>query len=68
MKTKYLVQKIDWKNIDTMDDYKKALQNSERKVCYGLKEVFDYCGGKLKRERGGYSGMTNLCEYIATRA
>lgn len=68
MKTKYMVQKIEWKNIVTMDDYEKALQNSERKVCYGLKEVFDYCGRKLKKERCGYSGMTDHCEYIATRA
>ena len=67
MKTKYEVKRIDWKKIITLEDYEKALRDGESTICYGLKEVFAYCGGKLKRERFGYNGMINTIEYIATR-
>ena len=68
MKTKYIVEKIDWSKIKTPEEYKKALQSCEKKICYGLEEVFAYCGGRLKRGRCGYGGFDGDIEYTAIRA
>lgn len=68
MKTKYKVQRIDWNKVKTPEDYEKAIQNGEHKICYGLQEVFAYCGGKLKRSGWGYAGCYGNIGYIATRA
>lgn len=66
MKTKYLVEKIKWDRQHPENDA-EAVKNAERKICCGLKEVFDFCGGKLKRERCGYAGCFGDIGYIATR-
>lgn len=63
----YMVKKINLTNVKTADDYFKAMSNAVVKYCVGLREVEDYCGGKLRREYNGYSGINGNTEYIATR-
>ena len=60
MKTKYQVQKINWTDPE-------PIKNAEYKICFGLKEVFAYCGGKLKRSGWGYAGCSGNTGYVATR-
>ena len=65
--TKYRVKKIDCSEIRTPGEYQEALTNAPVKYCNGLNEVWNYCGGKLHRQRVGYSGCIGDIEYIAER-
>ena len=64
---KYAVKIIDWGTIHSLEDYTEALNAASITYCDGLKAVWDYCGGKLHKERRGYSGMRGNIEYIAYR-
>jgi hypothetical protein len=50
-----------------LDHYYEEMKKAEIKYCDGLDEVTQYCGGKLKRERCGYSGIINNIQYVAER-
>ena len=65
--TKYMVRKIDLNKVKTHEEYWEEMKKSEIKYCDGLDEVTQYCGGKLKRERCGYSGIINNIQYVAER-
>lgn len=65
--TKYIVRKLDTRNIKTIDEYNNLYNNAPIKYCLGLKNVELYCGGKLHKERCGYSGIINGIEYIAEK-
>ena len=63
----YMVKKVDMRNVKSVDDYLKASDNATIKYCNGLKEVIEYCGGKLHRERNGYAGFIGDIEYFAVK-
>ena len=63
----YAVRKVDMSNCKGVDEYIKAVNDAPVKHCYGLKEVFAYCGAKLHKGRSGYSGFFNNIEYTAVR-
>ncbi len=63
----YRVKKINLANVKNVDDYWNAVNNATIHYCTGLKEVYEYCGGKLHRERCGYAGVSGNIEYVAER-
>ena len=63
----YRVKKIDLSKVKNMDDYWKTVQNASVHYCKGLMELRDYCGGKLHRQRCGYSGINGNIEYVAEK-
>ena len=64
----YEVQKVAFeKKTMDMNEYHRRLKEAEIKICHGLKEVWKFCGGKLHRERCGYSGIIGDYEYIVTK-
>lgn len=67
MATKYIVKKIDISKVNTVDEYWKAVRYATIKYCNGVKELQEYCGGKLHRQRNGYSGINGNIEYVAER-
>ena len=64
--TIYRVKKINLKNIKTIEEYWDAVNKASIHYCNGLEELKDYCGGRLRRQRGGYSGINGDIEYVAT--
>lgn len=64
---KYEVRKIDLRECKTIDERNRAYESADVKVCVGLREVWDYCGLRLHRNRAGYSGVINGIEYVAVR-
>lgn len=67
MKNQYRVKKIILKPNMNVDDYWNAVKESSVHYCYGLDELWAYCGGKLHRYRTGYSGINGNIEYVAER-
>ena len=67
MKTQYKVVKIDLSKVNNHEDYWNEYNKSEVKYCNGLDEVTQYCGGKLKKERCGYSGIIGNIQYVAEK-
>lgn len=67
MKNQYAVRRITLKPNMTMDEYWEAINNASIKYCNGLDEVWAYCGGKLHRQRHGYSGINGNIEYVAEK-
>ena len=65
--TKYEVRTINLVECHTPEEYTEAFAQSPVHYCKGLAEVRAFCGGNLRRERCGYSGVHNNIEYIATR-
>ena len=65
--TQYRVKRINLTNIKTPEDYWKALHNATIHYCNGIKELTEYCGGKLHRQRNGYSGINGNIEYVAEK-
>lgn len=63
----YMVKKINMENVRTCAQYWNAVDNATIKYCNGLKEVWEYCGGRLHRGRCGYSGTRGNIEYLAVR-
>lgn len=64
MKT-YQVLKINMEYVRTVDDYEHAKNEASVHYINGLSNVFDFCGGKLHRERCGYSGRIGKHEFVA---
>ena len=60
----YFARKAKWDDYDTDA---RAYKNAETKICNGLKEVWEFCGMKLKRSNGTYSGYKNGIVYYAVR-
>lgn len=65
--TQYMVKKININGINSVDDYWKAVKNATIHYCNGLKELQEYCGGKLHKQRNGYSGTNGNIEYVAEK-
>lgn len=63
----YAVKKINLSKVNNLDEYWIAVNKSQIKYCKGLKEVWEYCGGKLHRGRHGYSGVIGNIECVAMR-
>lgn len=63
----YQVKKINLSKVNNLDEYWNAVNKAQIKYCKGLKEVWEYCGGKLHREKHGYSGVIGNIEYVAMR-
>ena len=63
----YEVKKINLSKVNNLDEYWDAVNKAQIKYCKGLKEVKEYCGGKLHRERCGYDGIKENIEYVAIR-
>jgi hypothetical protein len=65
--TEYRVKKINLNKIGSTEDYLNAVKNASIHYCNGLKEVQNYCGGKLHRVNYGYCGINGNIEYVAER-
>lgn len=63
----YCVKKIDIRTVKTVEEYNAAIEQAEPYYCHGLQEVWNYCGGKLHRQRAGYNGTSGYIDYIAYR-
>ena len=63
----YRVKKIDISKVKDTNDYWNAVKNATIHYCNGIKELTEYCGGKLHRQRNGYSGINGNIEYVAER-
>ena len=63
----YKVKKINLDKVDNLDDYWNEVKNASVKYCNGIKELTEYCGGKLHRQRNGYSGIIGNIEYVVER-
>lgn len=65
--TQYRVKKINLDKVNNLDEYWNAVKNASVKYCNGIKELREYCGGKLHRQRNGYSGINGNIEYVAEK-
>lgn len=65
--THYMVKKIDLSKISNINEYWDAVKRASVKYCNGLEELRKYCGGRLHRQRNGYSGINGNIEYVAER-
>ena len=65
--TEYRVKRINLNGIKNIDDYNKAVFYAPIDYVKGLKALSEYCGGKLHRNRCGYSGINGDIEYVAER-
>lgn len=65
--TTYRVKKINLDTAKTIEGYWKAINAASIHYCNGLKELREFCGGKLHRRRNGYSGINGNIEYVAER-
>ena len=65
--TTYRVKKINLDTAKTIEDYWKAVNAASIHYCNGLKELREFCGGRLHRGRKGYSGINGNIEYVAER-
>lgn len=63
----YMVKKINLSKVNTVNDYWAAVNRAHIHYCNGIKELWEYCGGKLHRERCGYAGIIGNIEYVAER-
>lgn len=65
---KYALKVIYTGNIRSIEEYQKAIEDARTIYFDGLRSVFDYCGGKLFRQRHGWSGMRGNIEYLCVKA
>lgn len=63
----YAVKKINLDKVKNINDYWNEVQKASIKYCNGMEELKQYCGGKLHRQRHGYSGINGNIEYVAER-
>lgn len=63
----YKVKRINISKIKNVDEYWEAVNKATIHYCNGLKELREYCGGKLHRQRNGYTGTNGNIEYIAEK-
>lgn len=68
MKNTYALKVIYTKDIHNIADYQKAINEARTLYFEGLKSVFDYCGGKLFKQRNGWSGKRGDIEYLCVKA
>lgn len=64
----YALKVIYTKDIHNVAEYQKAIENARTLYFKGLQSVFDYCGGKLFRQRHGWSGSRGNIEYLCVKA
>lgn len=65
--TQYRVKRINLSNINNTDEYWDAVKKTSIHYCNGVKELKEYCGGKLHRQRNGYAGINGNIEYVAEK-
>lgn len=65
--TQYRVKRINLTKVKNVDDYWNEVKNATIKYCNGVEELREYCGGKLHRQRNGYSGINGNIEYVAEK-
>ena len=65
---KYVVKRIDLSKVNTTEEYWDAVKRGQVHYCNGLKEVWEFCGGRLHRERHGYAGRIGNIEYVAVKS
>ena len=65
--TTYEVKKINLSKVKNLDDYWREVKYAPVHYCKGVKELREYCGGKLHRQRCGYSGINGNIEYVAIK-
>lgn len=64
----YRVKKINLDKVNNLDEYWDAVKKASVKYCNGIKELREYCGGNLHRQRNGYSGINGNIEYVAEKS
>jgi hypothetical protein len=65
--TVYRVKRISLKHVNTIDEYWHAVNGATVHYCNGIKELREYCGGYLCRQRNGYAANYGDVEYIAEK-
>ena len=65
--TQYRVKKINLDKVNNLDEYWDAVKRATIHYCNGIKELREYCGGSLHKQRNGYSGINGNLEYVAER-
>lgn len=65
--TQYRVKKINLSNVNNTDEYWDAVKKANIHYCNGIKELKEYCGGKLHKQRNGYAGINENIEYVAEK-
>jgi len=68
MKNTYALKVIFTGNIHSIDEYTRAIENARTLYFEGLQSVFEYCGGKLFKQRHGWSGCRGSIEYLCVKA
>lgn len=63
----YRVKRVNISKIKDINDYWNAVKNATIYYCNGIEELREYCGGKLHRQRNGYSGINGNIEYVAEK-
>lgn len=69
----YRVKKINRSLIKTDEDYRNEVMNANVHYCTGIKELREFCGGKVERLRNvgigrcAYAGVNGDIEYVAER-
>ena len=63
----YRVKKINLDHVNNVDEYWEAVKYATVYYCNGIKELREYCGGSLKRQRNGYTGINGNIEYVAEK-
>ena len=63
----YRVKRINLDKVTNTDEYWNAVKYATVKYCNGIRELQEYCGGKLHRVGHGYSGINGNIEYIAEK-
>lgn len=63
--TTYALYVIDHSTPIPLDEYNAKLTGKPDQYFDKLRDVFAFCGGKLRRGRLGYSGLKGNTEYIA---
>lgn len=67
MKNTYALKVVYTDNIHNVGDYQRAIERAQTYYFEGLKEVFDFCGGRLFRQRYGWSGTRGCIEYLCVK-
>ena len=53
--------------VKNVDEYWNEVNKASIKYCNGIKELREYCGGNLHRQRNGFAGINGNIEYVAER-
>jgi hypothetical protein len=63
--TTYALYVIDHTTPISLDEYNTILTGKPHHYFDKLRDVFEFCGGKLRRGRLGYAGLKGNTEYVA---